>query len=407
MDPRVDTTASPPLRTGAFIALMCSLVSIGGISVTLILPSMPSMVIDLGSSAAGVQLTLGVFMIAFGVAQLVWGPLSDRYGRRPTLRLGLGLYVLASVCCWASATIELLIVSRALQAIGACCAPVVARAVVRDVYDREDMARIMSYVILAFAVSGILAPSFGAFIQENAGWRGNFAFMALVGAVLLAIILTVLPETHPASRREPSNARHVIRNYCVLLSNRQHLGYALAGSLSYSAYFVFSSIAAFALIEVANVSPTLFALLYAAVAFGYGIGTFTSARLARRLGLDRTVAIGLAVSVLASLLHNVLVLDNSSNPYTIALPMVIVALGLGLGFANLQAGAIAPFPVFAGAASSTAGFLQMLVSSVIGAIALQFYNGTPLVMSAGILFSAAGMAGVYYILVWRRINETE
>ena len=114
----------------------------------------------------------------------------------------------------------------------------------------------------------------------------------------------------------------------------------------------------------------------------------------------------ITVSVLASLVHHVLALDNSLNPYIIALPMVIVALGLGMVFANLQTGAIAPFPVFAGAASSTSGFLQMLVSSVIGAVALQFYDGTPFVMTAGILFSAASMAGVYYVLVWRRISAT-
>ncbi len=385
---------------------MCFLVSIGSVSVALFLPSMPSMVVDLRSSPAGVQLTLSVFMVAFGVAQLVWGPLSDRYGRRAALGLGLGIYVAASIGCWAAPTIEVLIVFRALQAIGACCAPVVARAIVRDVFERDDMARVMSYVMGAFAVTGIVAPSLGAVIEETLGWRGNFALMALAGAVLLATILVVLPDTHPASRREAVSARRVVQNYRTLLRDRQHLGYALAGSLSYSAYFVFSSVAAFVLIDNAGVSPTMFALFYAAVALGYGIGSMASARLARRLGLDRTVVVGLLVSVLASLVHNALALAGVLDAYAIALPMVVIAVGLGLVFANLQTGAIAPFPAFAGAASSMSGFLQMLVSSVIGAAALQFYDGTQLAMTTGILFSAAAMAGVYYALVWRRLSAT-
>ncbi len=138
---------------------MCFLVTIGSISVALFLPSLPAMVTDLGTSPAGVQLTLGVFLLTFGAAQLVWGPLSDRHGRRPMLTAGLGLYVLASIGCWAASSIETLILFRAVQAIGACCAPVIARAIVRDVFERDDMARVMSYLISAFAVTGIVAPS--------------------------------------------------------------------------------------------------------------------------------------------------------------------------------------------------------------------------------------------------------
>ena len=297
-----------------------------------------------------------------------------------------------------------MITFRALQAIGACCTPVVARAVVRDIYEREDMARIMSYVILAFAVTGIVSPALGAFIEESIGWRGNFAFMALIGAVLLAVVLAVLPETHPVSRREPSSARRVMRNYRVLLGRSPASRVCHRGIVVVLGLFRFSSMAAFVLIGVAGISPALFALLFAAVAFGYGVGTFASARLSRRLGLDRTVVVGLAISVSASLVHNGFALTGTLDPYAIALPMVVVALGLGMVFANLQTGAIAPFPAFAGAASSTSGFFQMLVSSTIGAVALQFYDGTPLVMTAGILFSATAMAVVYYALVWRRLK---
>jgi DHA1 family bicyclomycin/chloramphenicol resistance-like MFS transporter len=345
-------------------------------------------------------------MVAFGTAQLAWGPLSDRFGRRGMLLAGLGLYVLASIGCWAAPSIEILILFRALQAIGACCAPVISRAIVRDVFARDDMARIMAYIIAAFSVTGIVAPSLGAVIEESVGWRGNFGFMALIGAGLLAAVLFVLPETLPAARRETAGLGRVVRNYATLLSDRRHLGYTLAGALSYSAYFVFSSVASFVLIDVAGISPTAFALFFAIVAAGYGVGSVTSARLARRLGLDRTVVVGLVVSLLGSLVLNGVAFTGTLDAYAISLPMAVVAVGLGMVFANLQTGAIAPFPNIAGAASSTSGFLQMLISAVIGAVTLQFYDGTLLAMALGILFSAAAMAGVYYVLVWRRLSAT-
>ncbi len=412
MDQRVgggsegDDTPSRRLHPTVFIVLICFQVTIGSVSHELFLPSMPAIVTDLGTSPAGVQLTLGVFMVAFGSAQLVWGPLSDRYGRRAMLAAGLGIYVLASIGCWASQSIEILIAFRAVQAIGACCAPVIGRAVVRDIYERDDMARIMAYVIASFAVTGIVAPSLGAVIGESFGWRGNFGFMALVGAAALAAVVFVLPETHPASRRVASGVGRIARNYRTLLCDRQHLGYALAGSLSYSAYFVFSSVASFVLIDTVGVSPLSFAVFFAIVAAGYGVGALTSARLTRRLGLDRTVVAGVWVSLVGAIVLNGFALAGVLDAYAISLPMALVAVGLGMVFANLQTGAIAPFPAFAGAASSMSGFLQMLVSSVIGAAALQFYDGTQLAMTTGILFSAAAMAGIYYALVWRRLSAT-
>ncbi len=403
---RGEAAPSAPLRPGAFMVLMCSFVTIGSFSVTLYLPSMPSMVIDLGTDPAGVQLTLGVFMVTFGLAQLVWGPLSDRHGRRAMLMAGLGLYVVASIGCWAAPTIETLILFRAVQAIGACCAPVIARAIVRDVFERDDMARVMSYLISAFAVTGIVAPSLGAVIEESVGWRGSFGLMTLIGAVLLVAIVAVLPETHPKSLRHAAGVGQVARNYRTLLRDRRHLGYALAGAMSYSAYFVFSSLAPFVLIDLAGLSPTAFALFFAIVAAGYGIGALTSARVARRLGLDRTVVAGLAVSLAGSLILNGFAVAGIVDAYAISLPMAVVAAGLGMVFANLQTGAIAPFPTIAGAASSTSGFLQMLVGSIIGVAALRFYDGTPLAMTIGVAASSVAMAGVYYVMVWRRLSAT-
>ncbi len=370
------------------IALLTFMVALNQMSMGLYLPSMPAMAETLATTVGQVQLTLTMFVAGFAVSQLVWGPVADRFGRRPTLLIGLVFFTVASVACALATTVEQLIVYRFIQAIGACAGQVVARSVVRDTTEGAESAKVMSYIALAMSLSPAVTPSIGGQLHALFGWRSNFALLAVVGLVLAAIAVARLPET---TRRKVPDALHLVpmlRNYASLLRDRSFLGYILVIGGMFGCLMAYQTGSPFVLMVELGWSPQAYGLLILFNVFGFLSGSFTATRVAPRLGIRRTVRLG-SIAVLASGLP-LLVLPIIGHLSTVGViaPMMLFLFGMGLGMPSAMAGTLQGFPYIAGSASALMGFAQMGVG-VLASLAVSRIEGDHHLI-LGIVFAACG-----------------
>ena len=253
------------------------------LSTDLYLASLPSLATVFGVPASTVQLTLSMFVAGFGGAQLVIGPLSDRYGRRPVLLAGLGLYVVASLLCAAAPGIDLLIVARFLQALGCCSAIIIARAIVRDAYAPADSARVIARASSWLSLAPLLGPILGSYLQVTFGWRAAFVAHSILGACLLAAVLLRLPETNVHKNPRATELAGLIENFRLVLGAREFWANALPGALSYGAIFAFISGSSLVLIRVLHVPTAWFGYCFAFGVSGYLGGTIVCRRLLPQL----------------------------------------------------------------------------------------------------------------------------
>ena len=389
----------PPRPAGlhptVLVALLTLMTAISTASNSQALPSLPSMGTEFGASPAATQLIVSAFLLSFAVAQLVWGPIADRYGRRPTLIAGLVIYFAASLACWRAETIEALIVFRVVQAVGACCPPVVSRAVVRDLYELRDAARVMAFMTASFSLAPVLSPVVGAFLEEWFGWRANFLFMLAWGGGLLAAVPLLLPETLPP-RRPGASLANAIMSYGPVIAHRRFIGYALSVALGFSMIAGFNSIGAFYLIDGLGLPPKMFAVYYGIPVALFGLSAYLAGRVTPALGLDRTVVVGILLCLAGGVLIAALAAFRVSGPWALSGPMIVMSIGHGFLFPNCQAGAIAPFPDRAGAASALSGFFTMAVAAVTSAFIMRAYDGT----YAPFAYYAPGASAVLLALFW-------
>ncbi|WP_448190198.1 multidrug effflux MFS transporter [Azospirillum sp. sgz301742] len=382
----------------AIRVLLTALVAFGPLSTDLYLPSLPSLVAVFGTDIVTVQLTLSVFLVGFAGAQLVYGPLSDRYGRRPALITGVTIYLAASVACALAASIDQLIVARAFQAVGACCGPVVARAVVRDVFGRDRAATILAYMSMAMAMAPAVGPVLGGLLTELFGWRSNFVVLILVAMAVLAATLLLLSETNEHRDAEALRPSRLLGNYIRLFRDRAYVGYMLTVACAYSGIFAFISGSSFVLIGQLHLSPAAYGLSFGGVVVGYMVGTFLAGRLSHRLGVDRMVRLGTLISVMSGLLGAALAAADVTSVATVVGPMFLFILGVGMTMPNAMAGAVGPYPTMAGLASALMGFVQMTVAAVVGILVGHLYDGTALPMMGAVALVALGAAGAYRAL---------
>ena len=379
--------------------LLTALVALGPISTDLYLPSLPAIGTAFGVGAAEVQLTLSVFLAGFACSQLIYGPLSDRFGRRPVILVGLALYLAATVLCVVAPDIEILILARFLQALGACVGPVLGRAVVRDVYGREGAARVLSYMGMAMALAPALGPIIGGYLQVWFGWQANFLVLVGFAVALLLAILAILPETNRWMDPLATRPGRLVSTYLMLLRHRSYLGFVLITAFSYSGIFSFISGSAFVLIGLLGLSPDQYGFCFAAIVVGYMIGTFCSGRLTTRLGHGPLIQLGTLVQCLGGLLGVLLYGADILTVASVVGPVTLFMVGTGLVLPNAQAGAVGPFPKVAGSASALLGFFQMSLAALVG-IAVGHGSGTSaLPMMAAIALVALGATLSYWLMV--------
>lgn len=379
-------------------ALLTALVALGQISMSVYLPSLPSLVETLGTTAERVNLTLSVFLAGFAVSHLVYGPLSDRFGRRPVLLFGVALYFVASLACALSPTIEALIAARFLQSVGACAGPVIGRAVVRDVYGPDRSAKALAYIGVAFAVSPAVTPIIGGYLHVWFGWRANFFFMAGVAVVVLTCVWTLLEETNTQFKDRKLHLGSIAATYGMLLRSPGFLGHMFAFSFIFGGLMAFTAASPFLFIDVLGLSPDRFGLIIIFNVFGFLAGTLAAGRLAGRYSVETMAWAGILISLAGGAAMAAFALAGHIGAAALIVPMGVFLAGMGIVFPNCMAGAMAPFPKDAGAASALMGAFQMAVASAAsvaaGWLPRDSAMGVALVITALALAALAAFSGL-------------
>ena len=381
--------------------LVTAITALGPLTMSMYAPSMPTIAQALDTTAGMVQVTLSIYLTGFAVGQLIYGPLSDRFGRRPVLIGGIAVFVVASAACTLAGSIEQLIAARFFQALGSCCGPVLGRAVVRDVYGRERAASVLAYMAMAMALAPAIGPAAGGYLTVLFGWRANFVFLTVFGLAILAAVWTMLEETN--RRRDPTALmpRRLVSNYASLARSRTFAGYTLCLAAIYSGMFAFISGSSFVLIEQFGLSPERYGMAFGVIVVGFMIGTFSAGRLTRRLGVDRLIGAGSALSGLCGLAGLALALARVDHTAAILAPMFGFMIGAGLLMPNAQAGGLGPFPTMAGTASALMGFTQMGLAAASGILVGSLQDGTQVPMMASVCAGALTAAASYRFLIRR------
>ncbi len=397
----------PDPRSLPVAVLLTALVAFGPISTDLYLPSLPAMTRAFGAEVSQVQLTLSVFIYGFACGMLVYGPLSDRFGRRPILIAGVVIYFLASIACLFVPSIEALIAARFFQAVGACAGPVIGRAVVRDVYSRQEAAKMLSYMASAMAIAPAVGPILGGWLHATFGWQSTFGALAVFGLAVLTGTLLMLRETNAHKDPMATVPARVLGNYLRLLRTRVFLGHTLVVGLAFGGLFSFISGSSFVLIDVLGVPPRFFGFAFAVVVAGYMIGAFSSARLTMRFGIDRVLRAGTVLAATAGLTVGGLALAGVSGLAAVLAPMALYFFACALVIPNGTAGAIGPFPSMAGAVSALLGFLQMLCGATAGFLVGLLHDDSTLPMAGTIAIMGTASLIAYWTLVRGTPDDVE
>jgi DHA1 family bicyclomycin/chloramphenicol resistance-like MFS transporter len=379
------------LRNAIVLGLLSA---VGPFAIDMYLPALPSITADLHASPAAVQGTLLAFFVAVAICQIIYGPVSDSFGRKGPLYFGAVLYVLGSVVCGLAPSIEWLIAGRFIQGVGACAGMTLPRAVVRDLHTGHDAARLLSLIMLVFSVSPILAPVTGSLAVEFGTWRDVFWMIAILGAASLAVAYFLLAETRPAAKRIPFDAPAVIENYLVLLGDRRYLGLVFIGGFGFASFLAYIAGASFVYIDHFGLSPTQFSFVFSvnAVAF-IGMTQFT-ARLGRRHGLPRVVNSALAVFLAVMAILSMLTILGVDSVFVLAGCLFVGFGAMGLVIPSTAVLALERYGATAGTASALMGTLQLVVGAGVIGIVGAFSNGRPLPMVLGM----AGCAVVAFVL---------
>jgi DHA1 family bicyclomycin/chloramphenicol resistance-like MFS transporter len=388
--------------TLALTALLALLTAVGPMSVDLYLPSLPELGRVFGASVPQVQLTLSGYLLCFAIGQIVFGPISDHVGRKPVLLAALSLYVAVCLSCLFAASIEMLIALRCLQALGVAGAPVLARAIVRDLYQGVRAGRELARMGSITALAPVVAPSLGGVLQATFGWRASFLGMAALGLCAIILVVRLLPETMKQPPTHPMSLLSIIRGYGTFLRHRTFRIYLAIVSASYGGLFAWISGSSFVLQDLYGLSPLLFGLVFAAATLGYGLGTLLAARLVVRIGIDRTIVCGGVALAVGGLAMAAAIALGATSPAALAVPMALYLCGLGLAMPQSMAGALMPFPERAGAASSLLGFLQQATASAIGIVVGQMLGSSALPLAA--IVAAMGVLALALALFRRSMG---
>jgi len=392
------------LRPGtvALTILLAMLSALGPLSMDMYLPSLPDIAHVLHAPIARVQLTVPSYLIGFAVGQVIYGPVSDRHGRRPVLLAAVALYLASTLVCIATQSVTPLIGARFLQGIGGSGSIVLARAIVRDLYSGVQAARELSLMGSISSFAPIVAPMIGGVLQTAFGWRASFVAMAAFAVIALVVAARLLPETLRQRADRPVSLSSVVGGYGAVLVHRGYLAYLGILTISYAGLFAWISGASVVLQGVYGLSSVAFGFTFALGAAGYMAGSTIAARLVVRLGLDRTMGLGAMMLAAGGLALAAVVAAGIPGVWLVA-AMALYLAGLGLSVPQAMAGALTPFPDRAGTAASLMGLVQQAVAAFVAT-----FVGNYLGRSAWPVAGVVVAMGCLTLVLWaftRRLRE--
>ena len=363
--------------SGALTLLLALLTAVGPLSTDMYLPSLPAIGTALDGTTSMVQLTLSVFIAGFAFGQIFYGPLSDRYGRKPVLIVGLIGYLAGSIACALAQHIEALIIARFFQALGASAAIVLARAVVRDLFEGDKAARLLSLMGALMGVVPLIAPVLGAVLEVKFGWRASFALTSVISAILLIACLLFLPETLPTDRQRRWSFSGMIFDFSSLLRHLVFLRYTASFCLAYGGLFVLISTSSFVFQNHFALSELQFGFAFSVCVAGYITGTLIGARVSGKYDIEALTYLGSMLLGGSGLVMIVLSFASEQQVWHLLLPLFVSMMGVGFVMPQSMAGGLTPFPQMAGTASSLMGFLQNIIAALFGIAGAWFIDFEP------------------------------
>ncbi|MEO9459202.1 MAG: multidrug effflux MFS transporter [Lentilitoribacter sp.] len=395
----LDQSTPPSIFTLVIIA------SISVLSMNMLLPSLPSMTTHFQTTYSVMQFTVTGYLAATGALQLVFGPLSDRYGRRPVILVGFAIFSIASLICMLAPNIEVFLIGRVLQTSSAV-GIVLSRAIVRDLVSADKAASMIGYVTVGMMVVPMFSPLVGGILDQYLGWEANFALMFVLGLICFIVIYYDLGETNKATS---SSMMAQIKTYPELFKSRRFWGYTLTASFTSGAYFSLLGGGAYVATEHLGLSPVAFGYLFLFISTGYLLGNLASGRFSTRFGINKMMLAGGIVSAFGLTLSLVLNLSGFVSPLTFFGPIFFLGLGNGLTLPNANAGMVSVRPHLAGTASGLGGAVMIGGGSVMAAFASSILtpeSGPYPLIAFMLVTSLCALANTIYVISIER-NSSE
>ena len=404
LDPaRKDSAASEAHRTPwRLLALLIAMAGVSSLSLNILVPAIPGLATKFAADPASVQLAVSLYLMGLATAQLVFGPLSDRFGRRPVVLAGLALATIASTAAIFAASIASLVSARIAQSLGASSGQTIGRAIIRDLYDREHAASMIGLVTSVVVLMPMVAPLIGGILDTLFGWEAIFVFAAIVSFTVFAWAALALPETRKLS--PASGQRHFRADLAALAASPRFFGYALCAGLGSAPFFSFLGAAPHVVVTLLGRTSAEYGLWFFVPSIGFMAGNFAVSRLTARFGIDALIWWGIALTIIGCLL-NVLVYVALPGweMATIFLPQIVIGVGNGLLLPTSIAGAVSIRPQVAGTASGATGFIQMAIAAAAAQLGGNVIAHAPDAMPMLLLMLMFGIATA--IAVWTLVRR--
>ena len=375
------------------------LMTISQLAITIYLPSLPTMVHALHTNQAMIQHTLIAYILGYGCSQFIYGPLSDIYGRRLIVIIGLCIFCIASLIAIFSENIYVFLIARVLQGAGIGCGDTMGRAILCDCFEEKEFVKAASNIGMAATITPLIAPLIGGYLQEYSSWRASFLLLFLYGAFNLILLFHHLPETNLKLEASVRSLTGILNNYWFVLRNRIFLGFFIPGLVCFVSEIIYNMMSPFLIQKTLGWSPIAYGYLSIYIVLGLLIGTLIAKYFIHYYTHRIMVLGGLLVTVVASLTMLIPALIGFINIYSIIAPMFIFMMGVGIIYPNTNMGALSPFTAMAGIAGALQGGLQMICASFLGSTLANVDHNNQLLLACSLtVFTVTGLVGFNFLI---------